>query len=179
MNKTTIIAACSLGFIVSLSGCVEMKPFQRCERANCHAPLPHLPNVIPPEKPTIIPAPKVIFLPKIPKPVIIRTHFKFNSYSLLERYIPQLNKIIKFGTKHKYLAQIKVDGYCSKVGSYSYNLKLSYQRARTVAHYLERYGVPVDDIIIRGYSYEDNIATNTTKEGRFMNQRVVVSAGVQ
>ncbi len=178
MNKTTIIAAFYLGLIASLSGCTEMKPFQRCGRVNCHATLPPLPKVIPPAKPIIIPAPKVVFL-KSPKPVTIRTHFKLNSYALLERYIPQLNKIIKFGTKHQYLAQIKVDGYCSKVGSYSYNLKLSYQRANSVAHYLESHGVPADDILIRGYSYEDNIATNATKEGRFMNQRVVVSAGIQ
>jgi prolyl 4-hydroxylase len=178
MNKQTILVLCCIGLTVSLSGCTEMKPFERCGRLNCHAPLPPVP-VAAPMPPVPLPIPAPVSLPKVPSPVVIRAHFKFNSYKLLDRYIPKLNKIIKFGTDHPYLAQINVDGYCSKVGTYAYNLTLSTQRANTIAAYLEDHGVPVDDIVVTGHSYDDPVASSRTPEGRFMNQRVVVFANIK
>ena len=113
------------------------------------------------------------------KPVTITgINFKFNSAQLLGHDIRVLDEVANFAQKHLN-AVLDVNGYCSKVGSYAYNQKLSEQRAESVARYLKVHGVPDSRMVIKGHSYKDPIASNATSQGRFQNQRVEINSTIQ
>jgi outer membrane protein OmpA-like peptidoglycan-associated protein len=60
------------------------------------------------------------------------------------------------------------------VGSSSYNLQLSRQRAESVAAELMRLGVPADRISAQGYGQAHPVASNASATDRAMNRRVEV-----
>jgi len=138
-------------------------------------------------KPTPAPAPAPAPAPIAPvektvlvsKPITITgINFKFDSYKLLDRDIKVLDQVADFAKQHPD-AILEVNGYCSKVGTYAYNLKLSKLRAESVAQYLERHGVPRDRMVLKGHSYDDPVASNATPEGRFLNQRVEINSSIK
>jgi OOP family OmpA-OmpF porin len=100
-----------------------------------------------------------------------------NSYKLLGHDINVLDEVAAFAKKHPE-AILDVNGYCSKVGTYAYNMKLSKLRAESVANYLEAHGVASDRMVLKGHSYEDPVATNATPQGRFLNQRVEITSTI-
>ena len=65
-----------------------------------------------------------------------------------------------------------VDGHTDSVGSRSYNLRLSDQRADTVGRYLISRGINPVRIATYGYGPDHPIASNETAEGRAANRRV-------
>ncbi len=71
--------------------------------------------------------------------------------------------------------KIVVTGYTDNVGSDEYNLKLSLQRAQSVADYLI-YCEKVDPKLfkIEGKGKANPVASNDTEEGRAKNRRVVI-----
>ncbi len=64
-------------------------------------------------------------------------------------------------------------GYTDNVGSAAYNLKLSRERAETVLHYLQAHGV-TNQMTAKGFGKADPIESNSTKEGRLSNRRVML-----
>ncbi len=115
----------------------------------------------------------------VSKPITITgINFQFNSYKLLSRDIRVLDEVAAFSKNHPE-AVLDVNGYCSKVGSYAYNLKLSRKRAGSVAKYLEQHGVSPARMILKGHSYNNPVATNATPQGRFLNQRVEINSTVK
>ncbi len=67
---------------------------------------------------------------------------------------------------------IEVAGHTDSTGSASYNKKLSWQRAQSVANYLVDHGVDSQRIITVGHGEERPIASNKTAAGRQQNRRV-------
>jgi len=57
-------------------------------------------------------------------------------------------------------------------GSEAYNLKLSNQRAASVADYLKGFGIDAQRISSKGYGEANPVADNGTAEGRAKNRRV-------
>ncbi|MEL5848273.1 MAG: OmpA family protein [Candidatus Igneacidithiobacillus chanchocoensis] len=143
---------------------------------------------VPPKKvaaPTPAPAPApapiapVVQTILVSKPITITgINFKFNSYKLLDHDIKVLDEVADFAQKHPD-AMLNVNGYCSKVGSYAYNMKLSKLRAESVAQYLERHGVSRSRMQLIGHSYNDPVASNATNQGRFLNQRVEINSSIK
>ncbi|MFA7495745.1 MAG: OmpA family protein [Acidithiobacillus sp.] len=112
-------------------------------------------------------------------PITIRgVNFNTGSAKIMGSDVYVLDRAARFAQKHP-SAVLLVKGYCSHTGSYGYNLKLSKQRANAVAGYLTQQGVPGYRIITRGYSWMNPIASNATREGRFLNQRVVIESTIQ
>lgn len=71
--------------------------------------------------------------------------------------------------------KILIIGYTDNVGSDEYNLKLSLQRAQSVADYLIYcLNVNPDRLKIEGKGKADPIADNSTEEGRAKNRRVEI-----
>jgi OOP family OmpA-OmpF porin len=115
----------------------------------------------------------------VSKPITITgINFKFDSYKLLDHDIKVLDEVADFAKNHPD-AVLDVNGYCSKVGSYAYNLKLSKLRAQSVAQYLSNHGVAKDRMVLKGHSYNDPVATNATTQGRFLNQRVEINSNIK
>ena len=138
-------------------------------------PAPPPPPPPPPVK-TIAPIEQTILQSK---PITIRgINFNVNSSRLIGSDVYVLDQAARFARKHP-SAILLVKGYCSKTGSFAYNMKLSKKRANAVAGYLTMHGVPAYRIITKGYSWLDPIASNATRAGRFSNQRVVIDSTIQ
>jgi len=65
-----------------------------------------------------------------------------------------------------------VDSSCDPTGEKQLNLRLSQQRAATVAGYLENHGIASNRLIPRGLGATHFIARNDTTNGRLQNRRV-------
>lgn len=68
-----------------------------------------------------------------------------------------------------------VEGLTDSSGSQASNLKLSEERAQSVADYLEHQGMPADNISVKGYGGLYSVADNNTKQERASNRRVVIT----
>ncbi|HIC79177.1 MAG TPA: OmpA family protein, partial [Sulfurovum sp.] len=65
-----------------------------------------------------------------------------------------------------------ISGHTDNIGNDEYNIKLSANRAKEVKSYLILQGVDGDLLTTEGLGSLQPIATNDTKEGRFLNRRV-------
>jgi len=72
------------------------------------------------------------------------------------------------------ITAIIVTGYTDNTGAAAYNRKLSAERARAVADYFVKKGVPADLIHARGMGETNPLADNTTAAGRLRNRRVEI-----
>lgn len=68
--------------------------------------------------------------------------------------------------------RIEVSGHTSSDGTDQVNQRLSEERARAVASYLESKGVASNRIVVRGAGSSEPIADNGTREGREQNRRI-------
>jgi len=69
---------------------------------------------------------------------------------------------------------ILIEGHTDSVGSESYNLDLSQQRATAVRNFLVRNGISPERITTRGYGKAYPVASNDAEAGRQQNRRVEV-----
>ncbi|MXR35701.1 OmpA family protein [Craterilacuibacter sinensis] len=69
---------------------------------------------------------------------------------------------------------ITVNGYTDSTGALAYNMKLSRERAQSVANILRNNGVGGSRIATQGYGPESPVASNATAAGRAQNRRVEI-----
>jgi len=100
-------------------------------------------------------------------------NFEFNSSILSDGY-PSLLRLADLLTQHKDY-RVKVTGHTDYVGSAPYNDKLALRRAEAVKAFLVKYGASADQISTSGDGKRAPEVDNKTKEGRFMNRRVVLT----
>ncbi len=70
---------------------------------------------------------------------------------------------------------IRVVGYTADVGNPEGELKLSWSRALTIVHELEKRGIAAKNLVYEGRGARDPLATNATPEGREQNRRVEIT----
>lgn len=100
--------------------------------------------------------------------------FALNSSELSEASKEEIAKLAEILQKYED-TNVMFAGYTDSSGSDEYNLKLSEERAKSVAEYSAFTGVAATRMTITGYGEEDPIATNDTAEGRAENRRVEVA----
>src|SRR5262245_55418495 len=100
-------------------------------------------------------------------------NFEFNSSILSDGY-PTLLRLAELIQQHRDY-RIKVEGHTDYVGSVAYNEKLALSRANTVKDFLTKYGAGAGQISVSGQGKRDPEVPKTTKEGRFINRRVVLT----
>src|SRR4051794_25486553 len=100
-------------------------------------------------------------------------NFEFNSSVLSDGY-PSLLRLAELLTQHKDY-RVKVTGHTDYVGSARYNDKLALQRAEAVKAFLVKYGAGDAQVTTSGDGKRAPEVDNKSKEGRFMNRRVVLS----
>jgi outer membrane protein OmpA-like peptidoglycan-associated protein len=108
--------------------------------------------------------------------------FAFGKSDLSDASSATLQSISKLVLQKWKSGPIRVTGYTDSIGTADYNLKLSSQRARSVAQWLATVGqlstVPFD---IRGFASDSPVAPNTlpdgsdNPEGRRLNRRVSIA----
>ncbi|TCT39092.1 OmpA family protein [Martelella mediterranea] len=99
--------------------------------------------------------------------------FASDKYNVVPEFYPALDTAAALLRKYS-ATNIDVNGYTDSTGSDAHNLKLSQQRANSVAGYLIQQGVSPQRIMPVGYGEADPVATNSTKEGRAENRRVEI-----
>ncbi|NPA95890.1 MAG: OmpA family protein [Thermodesulfobacteria bacterium] len=99
--------------------------------------------------------------------------FDFNRYSLRPDAIKVLDSVYDLLKNYKY-KKIVIEGYTDNIGSDSYNLRLSRNRAQAVANYLIGKGVPRSKIQVIGYGKKRPRFPNDTEEHRALNRRVEI-----
>jgi hypothetical protein len=100
-------------------------------------------------------------------------NFEFNSAILSDGY-PSLLRLADLLNQHPDF-KVKVQGHTDWVGSDTYNDKLAVARAETVKSFLEKYGARANQVELVGQGKRDPKVDNKTKEGRFINRRVVLT----
>ena len=128
-------------------------------------------KLTPCEKPAPPPAPPPPPPPK-PAPVFENIYFNENKTNI----DPVAAKASdRDGAMLKENPDIKVEigGHTDSLGSEKANQKISEKRAESVKKYLmDKFNVPGDRMIVKGYGSTKPIADNGTKEGRAKNRRV-------
>jgi hypothetical protein len=100
-------------------------------------------------------------------------NFEFNSSILSDGY-PSLLRLAEVLGQHPDY-RVKVTGHTDYVGSAAYNDKLALRRAEAVKAFLVKYGAGANQVTTAGDGKRNPEVDNRTKEGRFMNRRVVLS----
>lgn len=100
-------------------------------------------------------------------------NFEFNSAILSDGY-PTLLRIAELLQQHRDY-KLKVEGHTDYVGSAAYNEKLALARANEVKAFLTKYGAQAGQVSVSGQGKRVPEVPNTTKEGRFINRRVVLT----
>ena len=121
----------------------------------------------PPPKPVPPPPP-----PPKPAPVFENIYFNENKTNIDPVAAKALDRD---GAMLKENPDIKVEigGHTDSLGSEKANQKISEKRAESVKKYLmDKFNIPGDRMIVKGYGSKKPIADNGTKEGRAKNRRV-------
>jgi len=100
-------------------------------------------------------------------------NFEFNSSILSDGY-PSLLRLAEMLSQHRDF-HVKLVGNTDYVGSARYNDRLAMRRAETVRDFLLKYGAAAEQVSTAGDGKRDPEVDNKTKEGRFMNRRVVMT----
>lgn len=100
-------------------------------------------------------------------------NFEFNSSILSDGY-PSLLRLADMLSQHRDY-HVKVTGNTDYVGSARYNDGLALRRANTVKEFLVKYGANPDQVATAAEGKREPEANNRTKEGRFINRRVVLA----
>ena len=99
-------------------------------------------------------------------------NFEFNSSILSDGY-PSLLRLADVLAQHADY-KLTITGNTDIVGSAAYNDKLALSRAESVKAFLVKYGAQGGQIATAGNGKRAPEVDNNTKEGRFMNRRVVM-----
>lgn len=100
-------------------------------------------------------------------------NFEIAKSDLLPQAKTKLDKILAVMIEHPETRWL-IEGHTDNTGSYSFNKKLSYQRASSVAIYLINNGIDSDRIEVTGVGPDKPVADNSTESGRAMNRRVTI-----
>src|SRR5262249_48410788 len=100
-------------------------------------------------------------------------NFEFNSSILSDGY-PSLLRLAEVLSQHRDY-RVKVTGHTDYVGSAAYNDRLAMRRAEAVKEFLVKSGATADQVTTSGDGKRSPEVDNRSKEGRFMNRRVVLA----
>lgn len=99
--------------------------------------------------------------------------FDFDKSALKPAFYPALDKLSALLSKYD-RTLLHVIGYTDSVGTESYNINLSNERARSVAMYLNAEGVDIRRIRTEGRGESEPRVSNDTPANRALNRRVEI-----
>lgn len=99
--------------------------------------------------------------------------FDYGKATLSSDFFDVLNSVAKVLKKYD-KTTVAVAGFTDSTGARATNMTLSYNRANTVAKYLQSQGVKASRFTVNGYGPDYPIASNKTEAGRKQNRRVTI-----
>jgi outer membrane protein OmpA-like peptidoglycan-associated protein len=145
-----------------------------CEKAPAQVPTPAEPPKPAPAPPPPPPEPARPAPPLPPKaaPVFENIYFyenKTNIDPIAAKALDRNGMILKENPN----IQVEIGGHTDAQGSEMANQKISEKRAESAKKYvIDKFNIPGDRMIIKGYGSKKPIADDKTKEGRAKNRRV-------
>jgi len=103
-----------------------------------------------------------------------RVKFSFNQAKLPAEAATVLDELadrVKGMDKTVYL---EIEGHTDNIGSTDYNMRLGEMRAMAIRNYLVEKGIPLHAMQVISYGEEKAVASNSTRDGRAQNRRVVI-----
>jgi OOP family OmpA-OmpF porin len=136
------------------------------------APVEVPPAPMPAPAPVVVPPPAPEQLTEDLK-LELRVFFDTNKSIIKKQYQPEIAKVAD-KLKEFPNATAEIKGYTDSTGPRKLNDRLSQARAEAVKTSLSTdYGIDAGRLTAKGYSWDDPVASNKTKEGRALNRRVV------
>ena len=105
------------------------------------------------------------------KLVLKNIFFETASATLQEESYVELGFVLK-ALRENPTMRVEISGHTDNVGGYESNMKLSEERAKSVATFLQGSGIDPSRLEFKGYGYTEPVASNDTEEGRQENRRV-------
>ncbi len=105
------------------------------------------------------------------KIVLNNIFFEFNSSELTSTSKTELSKMIDL-LDNPSISKVQITGYTDNVGSDTYNLELSKQRAQAVYTYLTKNGISQSKLTFVGKGATNFVTDNTTEFNRSQNRRI-------
>ena len=105
------------------------------------------------------------------KMILKNIYFETGKATLQPESYQELNRVVEFMSDNPSV-RIEISGHTDNVGSYSYNKRLSRDRAKSVVDYIEGQEIDKNRLKSEGYAFDQPVASNATKEGRAQNRRV-------
>ena len=106
----------------------------------------------------------------------LNLEFDFDSSEVRPVHESEVGRVADFMGEHPQ-SDVVVEGHTDSTGTEAYNQKLSERRASTIADILvENFGIGSERITSKGYGETQPVDTNSTKEGRQNNRRVVAKS---
>lgn len=102
-----------------------------------------------------------------------RLLFDFNDSTIKANHVTEIERLALQLHKYK-LDKVKIAGHTDNVGNPEYNLKLSEQRAQSVADIFQKSGFSQQNMTILGRGSSQPVEDNNTEEHRAANRRVAV-----
>ena len=102
--------------------------------------------------------------------VLQNIQFEYNSSALTEDSQQGIQMLTEFLQRNPDL-KVELAGHTDNVGSESYNLKLSFERADSVRNALIAHGIEGSRLTAKGYGASRPVAPNDTDEHRALNRR--------
>ncbi|MBK5279479.1 MAG: OmpA family protein [Bacteroidia bacterium] len=97
--------------------------------------------------------------------------FEFDKYDLQDKSLTELEKMVRFLTENPQM-RVEIGGHTDNDGTPAYNIKLSQNRAQSVANYLTEHGIDVKRISQKGYGADRPIKPNDSEENKQANRRI-------
>jgi len=104
------------------------------------------------------------------KVILKNIFFDFASAKLLDESKAELKQLVLF-LRDNPEVKIRITGHTDNVGTKTYNLDLSQNRARAVANYLLSEGIGMTRVSYRGMGFAEPVSGNDSEEGRAQNRR--------
>ncbi len=103
--------------------------------------------------------------------VLNNIFFDVDKYDLRPESLTELEKVADFLTKNEGL-KVEISGHTDDTGTEAYNLKLSENRAKSVADFLFSKQIEKNRVQIRGYGSKKPLVPNLDEAGRQQNRRI-------
>lgn len=116
-----------------------------------------------------------VVIPVLEEKVSIEMRILFDTDKAIikPQYFSEVEDVAEFMKKYGNTNAV-IEGHTDSTASDAYNQKLSERRAQAVQKMLiEKYGIDPNRLIATGYGESRPIASNTTKDGRQQNRRVI------
>lgn len=113
-----------------------------------------------------------ILSPPIVKSIILKNiNFNQNESVLLPSSFKELDSLSSYLKQNPKL-RVEISGHTDNSGTEVENLKLSEERAKTIANYISKKGIPIGRITYKGYGSSKPLKPNDNAKNKSFNRRV-------